>query len=175
MRCPCSLSHGISIFKFRRSSMLFVALDLPANYSPTPFLMADTPCDCSPQNLPECAGAGQPVSPAGAAVKQLPTLQRNALRKIFDRHEFTPEEVAALGYRRLQQAEGIGNKGLAAITEWLHLYGFDLEPPEVLGNSKQSLPKRMRRNIESAVRLLRTHGYVVQQGEDQLPGNKGAA
>ena len=40
--------------------------------------------------------------PAGS----LPTLQRNALRKIFDRPEFSPAEVAELGYRRLQQADG---------------------------------------------------------------------
>src|SRR5574343_1003742 len=90
---------------------------------------------------------------ADEAMNLLPTLQRNALRKIFDRHDFTPEEVAMLGYRRLQQAEGIGNKGLAAITEWLQRYGFDLKPPEVATNPQQSLPKRMRRNIESAVRL----------------------
>ena len=80
-----------------------------------------------------------------------------------------------LGYRRLQQAEGIGNKGLAAITDWLALHGFELKPPEVAGISRQPLPKRMRRNIESAVRLLRTHGYVVQQGGDNFPDNKGAA
>ncbi|NTV70297.1 MAG: hypothetical protein HGA71_09145 [Azonexaceae bacterium] len=139
-----------------------------------PFSMADTPCDCSPQNLPECAGTGQSVSPAGVTATQLPTLQRNALRKIFDRHEFTPEEVAALGYRRLQQAEGIGNKGLAAITEWLGLHGFELRPPEQSANPRQALPKRMRRNIESAVRLLRTHGYVVQQALENAQEGKGS-
>jgi len=77
-----------------------------------------------------------------------------------------------LGYRRLQQAEGIGNKGLAAITDWLKVHGFELNPPELGANSKQPLPKRMRRNIESAVRLLRTHGYVVQQSADSFPENK---
>lgn len=79
-----------------------------------------------------------------------------------------------LGYRRLQQADGIGNKGLAAITDWLRLHGFELKPPELAGNPKQLLPKRMRRNIESALRLLRTHGYVVHQGVDNSPENKGA-
>lgn len=80
-----------------------------------------------------------------------------------------------LGYRRLQQAEGIGNKGLAAITDWLGLNGFELKPPEFAGHPKPPLPKRLRRNIESAMRLLRTHGYVVQQGNDNFPENKGAA
>jgi hypothetical protein len=136
--------------------------------------MADDMSDCPAANASDGSGEGQPVSAAPSAANQLPTLQRNALRKIFDRHEFTPEEVAMLGYRRLQQAEGIGNKGLAAITEWLRLHGFELKPPEIAGISRPPVPKRMRRNIESAVRLLRTHGYVVQQVGDNFPENKGA-
>jgi hypothetical protein len=137
--------------------------------------MADDMSDCPPGSASTISGDGQSL-PAGASLaNQLPTLQRNALRKIFDRHEFTPEEVALLGYRRLQQAEGIGNKGLVAITDWLGLHGFELKPPEVAGTLRQPLPKRMRRNIESAVRLLRTHGYVVQQVGDNFPENKGVA
>lgn len=136
--------------------------------------MADDMSDCPIPTASTQPDEGRSVSIASAAVKQLPTLQRNALRKIFDRHEFTPDEVAMLGYRRLQQAEGIGNKGLAAITAWLKLYGFELKPPELASFSKPALPKRMRRNIDSAVRLLRTHGYVVQQGGDNFPENKGS-
>lgn len=95
--------------------------------------------------------------PAGT----LPTLQRNALRKIFDRPEFSPAEVAELGYRRLQQADGIGNKGLAAIADWLHFHGFELKRPEST-QPTQNIPGKSRRSIELAVRLLRTHGYIVQ-------------
>lgn len=102
--------------------------------------------------------AGKPA--AAAAMNELPTLQRNALRKIFDRPQFTPEEVAALGYRRLQQAEGIGAKGLSAITSWLAAHGLQLPPPPTGGPSV--VPKKTRRTIEMAVRLLRTHGYEVQ-------------
>jgi hypothetical protein len=130
--------------------------------------MADDMSDCPPASASEISGEGQSVSAVATVANQLPTLQRNALRKIFDRHEFTAEEVATLGYRRLQQAEGIGNIGLAAITEWFRLYGFELKPPELAGNPKQFQPKIMRRNIESAVRLLRTHSYVVQQEGDGL-------
>ncbi|MCG2577910.1 hypothetical protein LZ012_13015 [Dechloromonas sp. XY25] len=90
----------------------------------------------------------------------LPTLQRNALRKIFDRHDFLPEEVALLGYKRLQQADGIGSKGLAAITAWLSHYGFELKPPP-LPLPAGPLPRRTRQTIEQALRLLRTHGYEV--------------
>lgn len=106
-----------------------------------------------------------PNARGAAAMNQLPTLQRNALCKIFDRPGFTPEEVAALGYRRLQQAEGIGQKGLAEITAWLKLYGFELKPLEVDGPPRQ--PARARKSIELAVRLLRTHGYVVQPANDE--------
>ena len=103
---------------------------------------------------------------AADAVSRLPTLQRNALRRIFDRPEFTPAEVAALGYRRLQQAEGIGHKGLLVITAWLHGCGCELNPPELPAGG-QALPKRNRRSIEQAVRLLRTHGYLIRlAGED---------
>lgn len=42
---------------------------------------------------------------------QLPTMQRNALSRIFDRPDFTPGEVAGLGRQRLARAEGIGLKG----------------------------------------------------------------
>ncbi len=92
---------------------------------------------------------------------KLPTLQRNALRKIFDRQAFSPEEVAELGYRRLQLAEGIGSKGLGAIIAWLQTYGLVLKPPEVSEPARTRSPKKMSRNIEQAVRLLRLHGYEV--------------
>jgi len=134
--------------------------------------MADDMSDCPPSPASEFVEARQAVSAAGSVASQLPTLQRNALRKVFDRHEFTAEEVAALGYRRLQQAEGIGNKGLLAIAEWLKTQGFELNPPALATQAKQGGAKRMRRNIESAVRLLRTHGYVVQQSNDARPDNK---
>lgn len=101
-----------------------------------------------------------------SAVKQLPTLQRNALRKIFDRAEFSPEEVAALGYRRLQQAEGIGQKGLTTITAWLKDYGYELEAIPVPPPKERPGTKKARLNIEHAMHLLRTHGYVVQPIED---------
>jgi hypothetical protein len=100
--------------------------------------------------------------PAGGEhhVAQLPTLQRNALRKIFDRREFTPQDVALLGYRRLQKAEGIGNKGLLAIRAWLQQYGYDVAPPESPeGDSASQASRRVR--IERAVRLLTVHGYTV--------------
>ena len=130
--------------------------------------MTDEMTDCRHGNEAGGSATQSPSTPTVAAANQLPTLQRNALRKIFDRPAFTPEEVAALGYRRLQQAEGIGNKGLAAITAWLQQHGFELNPP-ASHDSPPKAPKKNRRNIEMAVRLLRTHGYIVQGAVD-LPG-----
>ena len=124
--------------------------------------MADEMSDCQSA----CGMGGNPQEPplpaATAAMNELPTLQRNALRKIFDRPQFTPEEVAALGYRRLQQAEGIGAKGLSAITGWLAAHGHQLPLPPPPGAGPSLVPKKTRRTIEMAVRLLRTHGYEVQ-------------
>lgn len=97
---------------------------------------------------------------AAEAMRLLPTLQRNALRKIFDRHDFLPEEVASLGYKRLHQADGIGCKGLATITAWLESYGFELKPPP-WPVKPAPVGKRTRLGIERALRLLRMHGYEV--------------
>lgn len=119
---------------------------------------------------PAPAMARPPIDPV-EAMRRLPTLQRNALRKIFDRHEFLPEEVAQLGYRRLQQAEGIGTKGLTAIADWLHDYGYELQPPPLADAARLPVTKKTRRSIEQAMRLLRTHGYdVVRQGNEGEEG-----
>ena len=126
--------------------------------------MADEMSDCQPGQY----GHPQSEAPCGSDALRpmdgLPTLQRNALCKVFDRREFTPEGVALLGYHRLHQADGIGRKGLAEIAAWLKSYGFALAPPETVAVSGQ--PRRVRKNIELAVRLLRTHGYIVQHSAD---------
>lgn len=117
--------------------------------------------------MPDCGTDRERASRfAAEAVALLPTLQRNALRKIFDRHDFLPAEVASLGYKRLQQAEGIGSKGLEAITIWLQRYGYELKPPPA-NPSSSIVPKRVRQSIEQALRLLRNHGYeVIAQTND---------
>lgn len=99
----------------------------------------------------------------------LPTLQRNALRKLFNRPDFTPHEVLALGYRNLQRAEGIGSKGLLAIIEWLAGHGLELKSPQVPADPPVDIPESVQRNINVAVRLLRTHGYRVQRTKDKIP------
>lgn len=93
----------------------------------------------------------------------LPTLPRNALRKILERPSFTPEEVAKLGYQRLEQAEGIGQKSLDIILAWLRKYGYELQPPPAPPIFSGSLraQKRMKKNIDFALRILRANGYTV--------------
>ena len=122
----------------------------------------------SPADADSC-----PPSPAGTPLSRLPTLQRNALRKLFDRAEFTPEEVARLGYRRLQQAEGIGQKGLTTIQQWLKEYGYEIQPdPQPQRPSGKPSSRNVRRNLEVAMRVLRAHGYVVQRAEDEAVREK---
>lgn len=104
---------------------------------------------------PACAG-GPPA---------LPTLQRNALCKIFGRADFSPEEVAALGHRRLQQAEGIGSKGLATIIHWLAAHG---QPLTAARTGKLRPPPRNggNKDVERAIKLLRQRGYTVLKQND---------
>ncbi len=119
----------------------------------------------------------KPASPAS----RLPTAQRNALRKVFNRteflpeevaelgyhNEFLPEEVAELGYHKLRLADGIGEKGLKTIASWLAEYGLDLVP-----SPTRQAPRRSPRHgsggwtLKSAVRLLRMHGYEIQAPAD---------
>ena len=114
--------------------------------------------------------------PAAGAHRRLPTLQQNALRKIFDRHEFTAEEVARLGQRRLQRAEGIGRKGLLTIVAWLREQGYELlaEVPNARAREAGSSSKDLKK-IQKAMRVLRTHGYEVlpagkpDGGDDRRP------
>lgn len=113
------------------------------------------------QAEPACSADDDRVSCfAAEAMALLPTLQRNALRKIFDRHDFLPADVASLGYKRLQQAEGIGCKGLEAITAWLQRYGYELTPPPA-NAAPAPVTKRVRLSVERAMRLLQMHGYEV--------------
>lgn len=106
---------------------------------------------------------------AALPLATLPTLQRNALRKIFDRPHFTPEEVADLGPRRLQQAEGIGSKGMEIIRAWLLDFGYDLVPPGCTGDAETAKRDKSKNRLESAMRILKTNGYVVyrRRGSDE--------
>lgn len=126
----------------------------------------DCPSAIAPNDFVTARDARSPAD-------QLPTLQRNALRKIFDRQQFTPEEVAGLGYRRLQQAEGIGSKGLLAIRDWLAVHGYTLDRPAPSVGACSGGGRDLRRSIELAVRLLKAHGYRVEPRRAKKTGGAG--
>ncbi len=99
---------------------------------------------------------------------QLPTMQRNALSRIFDRPDFTPAEVARLGRQRLARAEGIGLKGLATISEWLRHHGHELAIDARSPRSPDTAPPAQgTRKVEKALRVLQSHGYQVVRSEER--------
>lgn len=141
--------------------------------APWAVLRAD---EMSHHGTPEAGGAAsstgnQPVSEV-LADWQLPTMQRNALGKVFDRSDFTPGEVARLGHRRIERAEGIGRKGLATIIEWLRCHGYELAD-DTLGSQSRTLapsPKEVKK-VEKAMRVLQIHGYTILRSEQSEDGD----
>ena len=117
------------------------------------------------------ASAGKSAAPSPAST--LPTLQRNALRKIFDRPEFTPEEVAQLGLRRLRLAECIGEKGMKTIIEWLAGHGCELAPENIHVRRVSRNSEMHLRGLARALRLLRGHGYEISAPESMEAQGKG--
>lgn len=111
----------------------------------------------------------RPPAPPEPGVARLPTPARHALCKLFGRSGFTAEEVFALGYRRLQRAEGIGQKSLQAIIDWLAQHGFALAapPPPPPAGPPDEVPAALRQSIDGAVRLLRSHGYRVHRQRER--------
>ncbi|WP_263772937.1 helix-hairpin-helix domain-containing protein [Propionivibrio soli] len=105
----------------------------------------------------------RPESRDGSLSPALPTRQRNALRALLDKPSFSPQEIAALDFRVVARAPGIGRKSLDLINAWLNGYGYQLSGmPRALPNSRQA---RRRRELERAIRLLRSGGYVVHGPE----------
>jgi hypothetical protein len=94
-------------------------------------------------------------------VVPLPTLQHNALCKFFDRSNYTPTEVVALGYQRLQKIGGIGPKGLDIIIAWARCYGLELKT-----NSGEKMERQAQR-VERAICFLKAHGYKVSRVEKE--------
>jgi GNAT superfamily N-acetyltransferase len=92
--------------------------------------------------------------------------------KVFDRSDFTPGEVARLGHRRIERAEGIGRKGLATIIEWLRCHGFELADDTLGSQSRTSAnsPKEVKK-VEKAMRVLQIHGYTILRSEQSEDGD----
>jgi hypothetical protein len=91
---------------------------------------------------------------------ELSTMQLNALRQLFERRDFTVEDVAGLDYRQVERLPKVGKKGIEVIRTWLAQYGYDLlNVPE---QNDEVAELRLRERLDQATRLLQKHGYRVE-------------
>ena len=73
----------------------------------------------------------------------------------------TPEEVAALDYRTIERAPGVGKQSIDIIRAWLNSYGLELSGlPAVTANPRV---QQRKRKLERAIDYLRWHGYEVHR------------
>jgi len=52
--------------------------------------------------------------------------EANALRRLLNKAEIKPEDVAQLGLGRLKRAPGLGTKSLELVLIWLEQHGYEL-------------------------------------------------
>ena len=91
----------------------------------------------------------------------LPTRQQNALRLLLAKPVITPEEVAVLGYRRIERAPGVGKNSLKIILDWLRCHGYALAGPVPLPIKLRA--NQRQRKLERAIDYVRGHGYDVHR------------
>lgn len=91
----------------------------------------------------------------------LPTRQKNALRLLLGKPNFTPEEIAAIDYRLLERAPGVGKSSLAIIRAWLQAHGYEFKNLPALPANPRAAQRR--RKLERAIDYLRWHGYEVKR------------
>ena len=91
----------------------------------------------------------------------LPTRQKNSLRLLLAKPVITPEEVAALDYRSLERAPGVGKQSIDIIRAWLNSHGYDLS--HIPTNTTNTRGVQRKRKLERAIDYLRGHGYEVRR------------
>lgn len=96
---------------------------------------------------------------------ELSRREQNVIRRLLNRAEFRPLDVATLGYTRLAAAPGLGAKGLRSVLDWLKAEGFVLE--ESVPPARPDPHLRMHRRIESARHLLEQWGWQVRQPDTE--------
>jgi hypothetical protein len=105
------------------------------------------------------------VIAAANVERDLPTFQRNVLRKYFRRANFSAEDVAEIDYQRLVRFPGVGAKGIQNIRTWLHTFALDLSNAPAPGDDStrhERDPQGKAQRIERAIALLRKQGFVVR-------------
>jgi len=103
----------------------------------------------------DCRSASESV------IGDLPTRQKNALRLLLGKASFTPEEVAAIDYRVIERAPGVGKNSLAIINAWLGTYGY--APKGFPTTAASPREAQRRRKLERAIDYLHGHGYEVHR------------
>jgi len=101
----------------------------------------------------------KPGNDSGGDVAVLPTRQKNALRLLLDKPNFTPEEVAAIDYRALERAPGVGKNSIAIISAWLQSQGYEVKGVPVAPVNRREVQRQ--RKLERAIDYLQWHGYEV--------------
>ncbi|MGC3965401.1 MAG: hypothetical protein QM803_19345 [Rhodocyclaceae bacterium] len=91
--------------------------------------------------------------------QSLPTRELNALRGLFDKVQFSADEVLALDYRVIRRLPGVGPKGIENIRLWLEAQGLFPENWPRLGSGAHRSRHHLR--IQAAIRLLEDHGYEI--------------
>jgi hypothetical protein len=89
---------------------------------------------------------------SGANVVELSCRERNVLRRLLNRAEFKPQDIAQLGIARLESAEGLGVKGLTNVLDWLATNGYPLTPTSTRTGEDALRKDRINRRL--AVLLL---------------------
>jgi hypothetical protein len=89
----------------------------------------------------------------------------NALRRLLNKAEFGPQDVARIGVAHLESAPGLGEKGLAHVLAWLEAEGYCLQSSS-FGNSRDTgRQDRINRRLEQAQHLLEQWGWQVKRPE----------
>jgi superfamily I DNA/RNA helicase len=97
--------------------------------------------------------------------------EANALRRLLNKAEIKPMDVAQLGLARLERAPGLGVKGLERVLIWLEQHGYELRQAAKAERSETSRQQgRVHRRLEQAQHLLEQWGWQVKR-----PDNDGLA
>lgn len=96
---------------------------------------------------------------------ELSRRELNVLRRLLNRAEFKPQDIAHLGLARIASAPGLGEKGLQNVLAWLAEQGFELRTEATDEHSHRR--QRLDRRLENAQHLLETWGWQVHKPDLQ--------
>ena len=102
---------------------------------------------------------------------ELSCRERNVLRRLINRAEFKPQDIAQLGIARLESAEGLGVKGLTNVLDWLATNGYPLTPTSTRASEDALRKDRINRRLDQAQHLLKQWGWQVNR-PDCEPANR---